>query len=216
VRLKTWHLFIAFNVIIAFTSCQKSAKCDCSLDTLKVAKFIQPEAILGKDAVIESISPDQNFGGESFFTVFSWTNALVLNSARALILFDLSSIPRQTQIKSAKLNLYWNTYGNLTEQTGENAFTIYRINQAWDEYSVTWNNQPTVTNIDSITVAKTTSSNQSYSIDVTRMTQDMISKPWENYGFMLRLDQEFPYRLVILASSDYSDISKHPKLTILY
>jgi len=216
VKLKTYIILLTFIAIISSFSCKKEAKCDCSLDSIKVAKIFQPNAALGKESVIETISPDQNFGTEPFLTIFSWTNSGTFNTARSLIAFDLTSIPSQTTIKTAKLFLYWNTYQNLTEHTGENAFTLYKISQPWDENSVTWNNQPAITRSDSVIVAKSASVNQSYGIDVTRLVQGMISTPTNNYGFMLKLEQEFPYRLVILTSSDYSDVGKRPKLVVYY
>jgi len=216
VKVKICLILLTSISLITSFSCKKEAKCDCSLDSIKVAKVFQPDASLGKEAIIETIAPDQNFGSEPFLTIFSWTNSGTFNTARSLIAFDLTSIPSQTTIKTAKLFLYWNTYQNLTEHTGENAFTLYKISQPWDENSVTWNNQPAITRSDSVIVAKSASVNQSYGIDVTRLVQGMINTPTNNYGFMLKLEQEFPYRLVILTSSDYSDVGKRPKLVVYY
>ena len=202
---------------LLLNSCTKESKLNLTIDTIVVAKIFQPDGLNGKDAIIESITPDQNSGISVHFTVFSWTNGGSFNTARALIEFDLSAIPVQTKIKSAKLSLYWVSYQNLTEQTGENAFSIYKITQAWNESLVTWNNQPLTSNSNAVRVQKSISINQSYTeIDVTALVQDMIDRPNENHGFMLKLDEEFPYKLVILASSDYSVSSKRPKLVIEY
>lgn len=209
-------ILLTFILIVTSFSCKKEAKCDCSLDTIKVAKIFQPDALVGKEAVIETIAPDQNFGSEPYLTVFSWTNSGTFNTARALIAFDLSSIPSQTPIKASKLILYYNAYQNLTEHTGENAFTIYKIIQPWNENNVTWNNQPAISSSDSITVGKSIAVDQPYAIDVTRLVQGMVNNPASNYGFLLKLNEEFPYRLLIFASSDYSDATKHPKLVISY
>lgn len=215
------RVLILFLIVISFISitsisCKKEATIDVTTDTVKFARIFQPNSALGKDAVIESVFPDQNFGSETYFSVFSWTNGGVVNTARALVRFDLSEIPSYTSIKSAQLVLYWSAYDNLIEHTGENAFVVYRINQSWNENSVTWNSQPTITNLDSMNVSKSISSNQTYTVDVTNMVQDMIANPVTNYGFMLKLNEEFPYRLVILASSDHPDNSKHPKLIVYF
>jgi hypothetical protein len=212
--LAFWGTFL---VSFTSTSCSKDAKCNCSADTIKIARIFQPDASLGKDAVIESIVPDQNFGSVSLLAVFSWTSNGEFNDARSLIEFDLSSLPVQTKIRKAELSLYWKPYDNLTEQTGENNFSIYRISQAWSEASITWNNQPAFTDSDKVSVPKSTTIGQSYlNIDVTRLVQDMINDPLNSYGFMLQLDNEFPYRLVVLASSNDTDESKHPKLVISF
>lgn len=198
------------------TSCVKESNLDLKVDTITIAKIYRPDGLNGKDAIIESISPEQNFANSTHFTVFSWTNGGFFNTARALIEFDLSDIPPQTKITSAKLSLYWISYENLTEHTGDNAFSVYRVTEAWDEDSVTWNNQPSTSMANIVDVPKSSLSNQSYTdIDVTDLVQDIIDYPGESFGFMLKLNVEFPYKLVILASSDYSVQSKRPKLEIV-
>jgi len=200
-----------------FTSCIKESNINTFSDTLKIARIYQPDGIYGKDAIIESILPDKNFGGSINLSVFSWTSGGSFDNARFLLKFDLTDISTQKKISSAKLNLYWISYDNLTEQTGDNAFSIYRITQAWNENLVTWKNQPLINDLQKVNVPKSTSTNQSYTdIDVTAFVQEMIKYPSENHGFMFKLDEEFPYKLVILASSDYSVMIKRPKLVVYY
>lgn len=202
---------------LPFWGCVKESHLDLMSDTTIIAKIFQPDAFFGKDAIIQSISPDQNFGDATYFSTFSWTSGGSFNTARALIEFDLTSIPVQTQIDSAKLTLFWNSYENLTQHTGDNGFSIYKIWQAWEENVVTWNNQPLTNGLFTVNVPKSHNSNQFYTdIDVSDLVQDMISDPSENHGFMLKLDDEVPYKLVILASSDYSDKGKRPKLVVYY
>lgn len=218
-----WRLFVFTKILVIsayclfFVSCSKEPALELTADTTLFAKIYQPDALVGKDAVIESITPDKNFGNASYCTVFSWTSGGLLNNARALIEFDLSAILPQTQIDSARLTFFWTSYDNLIDDTGENDFKIYKITQAWDENSVTWNNQPLVSDLKAVPVPKSYSTNQSYSaIDVTDLVQDMINNPAENHGFMLKLNKEIPYKLVILASSDNADASLRPKLVIYY
>jgi hypothetical protein len=198
-------------------SCKKVAKCDCEVDTVTIAKIYQPDSIIGKDAVIENIVPDQNSGNSPLFAVFAWTNQGFFDVARSLIEFDLTNFAPQTKIKSAKLSLFWNSYNNLTEQTGENAFTIYRITQEWNENTVTWNNQPATSDVNKVSVPKSTAVNQNYlDIDVTNLVQDIINNPTIGHGFLIKLDDEVPYKLVVLASSDFAEIAKRPKLIVYY
>lgn len=213
-------VFIAFSLLfsgLTFISCKKEAKCDCNADTVFIAKILQPDSIVGKDAVIENIIPDQNAGNSPLFATFAWTNQGFFDIARALIEFDLNFLQPQTKIRSAKLFIYWNSYNNLVEQTGENAFSIYRITQEWNEKTVTWNNQPATSDLNKVTVAKSTSIDQSYlNIDVTLLVQDIIDNPTLGHGFMIKLDNEVPYKLVVLASSDCVEVGKRPKLIIYY
>lgn len=209
-------LCLGIFFIPALYSCNKEARCDCMMDSVKVARIFQPDGTLGKDAVVESITPDQNFGASDLFGTFSWTTGGLFNHSRGLVWFDLTSIPSGTSIKKAVLSLYWIKYGNLAEHTGENAFSVFRINEPWDETTVTWNSQPLVSRTDSIVVTKSTSVTQTYQVDVTSYIQGMINNPSGNYGLLLKLNQEIPYKLVVVASSDYSDEVKRPKLVVYY
>src|SRR5699024_5282704 len=115
----------------AVFSCSKEAQCDCILDSVKVARIFQPDGVLGKDAIVESEDPTRNFGNDGLFGTFSWTTGGLFSHSRGLISFNLTSIPSGTTIKKAVLSLYWIKYGNLTEHTGENAFSVFRITQPW-------------------------------------------------------------------------------------
>ena len=198
-------------------SCIKESYLTVSSDTTTIAKIYQPDGQFGKDAIIKSITPDQNYSGSDYLSTFSWTNGGLFNHARTLIEFDLSDIVPQTKISSAKLSLFMISHDNLTGQTGDNAYGIFRITQPWSESSVTWNNQPEISKLHKVSVAKSIDPDQSYlNIDITLIVQDIIDYPNESYGIMLKLDEEIPYKSVIVASSEYSQNAKRPKLVIFY
>ncbi len=207
-------LFIStFSTIL--TCCTKESGYESVSDTVKIAIVFQPDSANGKDAIIESITANKNFGNSANFTMFSWTNGGFFDTARSLIEFNLTVIPAQTVIKRATLSLYFLSYQNITEHTGDNAFTISQITRKWNEDSVCWSNQPTTINLN-VVVPKSWLSYQSYTIDISTIAQDMINHPSDNHGFMLKLVDEFPFRSVVLASSDYSVSSKRPKLVVYY
>jgi hypothetical protein len=82
---------------------------------------------------------------------------------------------------------------------------------------VTWNNQPTATKLNQVSLHKTTSSTQSFpNINVTALVQDMIDHPATSFGFRLRLKKEHTFRKLIFASSDNLDASIRPKLKVTY
>lgn len=204
-------------VFVMNTSCSKESHFEVTTDSTTIAKIYQPNSIVGKDAMIQSFLADTVFLNSRYMAALAWTNGGNFNSSRVLIEFDFSDIPIQTQIDSATLSLFWVSEGNLTGQTGENAFSIYKVTQSWQENSVTWNNQPATNTDNSVSVPKSISGEQSYiDINVTTLVQDMINNPSENHGFMIKLDEEFPYKLVIVASSDHPDQNKHPKLVVYY
>lgn len=216
-RSTIFSIFCFYCILLLHTSCSKESHIEISSDSTAMAKIYQPSAVAGKDVIIQSFLPDSNFANIDYLTTLAWTNAGNFNAARTLIEFDLSNIPVQTNINSATLSLFWTNSGVFTGQTGENAFSIYKIAESWQESSVTWNNQPATSVENIVNISKSVSEQQSYlNIEVTKLVQSMINNPSDNHGFMLKLDEEFPYKLVIVASSDHPDESKHPKLVVYY
>ena len=66
-----------------------------------------------------------------------------------------------------------------------------------------------------VKLSASTSEMQDYkNIDVTAMIQEMINKPSENYGFMIRLVNENHYRRILFGSSDNANVKKRPKLVV--
>lgn len=141
-----------------------------------------------------------------------------LNVNRAVINFDLSSLPTDIEIISGKLDLYaLGPISNLNGHTGsENQSFIERITSNWEEKSVTWNNQPTTTSENRVSLSNSTSETQDYlDIDVTNIYKDILSSN-ENNGIMLRLQNENIGNGLLFCSSDYENGSKAPKLTLCY
>lgn len=75
----------------------------------------------GKDAQIMSLTPDTNRGNTEAFRSMAWTHSGVPGNHRGLIKFDLSSIPVDAIVLSAKLDLFYASFdGNGVTNTGEN------------------------------------------------------------------------------------------------
>ncbi|MCW5907512.1 MAG: DNRLRE domain-containing protein [Chitinophagales bacterium] len=180
----------------------------------------------GVDATIGDCGPcgypNSNFGDHPDFIAASWTNGGNLSNARGLLNFDLTSIPANATITSAALSLYHSTStpsGNIGhgQNGGSNAAWLRRVTSAWGEYTVTWNNQPTTTTQNQVTLAASTSTTQNYlNIDVAALVQDMVSNPQQSFGFMLQLQTESPLRSMLFASSDHPNAALHPKLDVCY
>ncbi|GEO07384.1 hypothetical protein AAE02nite_50480 [Adhaeribacter aerolatus] len=187
----------------------------------QVTVLLKPNGINGKDAVIDSRIPNTNNGNSDDFIANAWTNGGENLINRSLIQFDLAAIPVGSNILSAKLSLYGNpTSSNRqlsSSLTGSNRSLLQRITSAWVENSVTWNNQPATTTVNQVVLHASTSNVQNYiNVDVTRLIQDMINQPQNNFGFMLRLETEELYRCLLFASSDNMNSALHPKLEIVY
>ena len=186
--------------------------------------IMQPNAKEGKDAFIEDYPlrdySNSNFGAHEAFQASAWTAQGIPFVTRSLIDFDFSKIPRNVKIITAKLILYpaENTaYGTgHSSRSGSNKFVVQKIISPWDEFIVTWNNQPLTSTNNQIFVAASEYSMLNYEIIITSLVKDILDNPSQSHGLMIKLTTEDYYRRVLFASSDYEDSSKHPKLIIDY
>lgn len=185
---------------------------------------LRPDGTTSKDAVISHYYSTKNYGNEEDIHLYGGTISGVPNHNRVLIDFDLSEIPVNATIDSAYLNLYFNySSGYSTEHngpagyTGSTDFDIYRITSSWDESTVTYESQPAFDQGISIQVPGAETGTQNFeNIDVTDLVEKIIQQPETSHGFLLKLTQETPYRMLLLASSDHPDESIRPKLEVFY
>jgi hypothetical protein len=180
---------------------------------------LQPDSIAGKDARIDSYSPNTNYGTLSDFLAGSWTISGNAFNVRSLVQFDLSGIPANSVINSAYLSLYFdpnNTNFNHVH-SGSNAAYLQRITSTWNESSVTWNSQPSATTQNQASVPVSTSGTQDYpDMDVTALVADMKNNPSTSFGFLLRMQTEQIYKGLIFCSSDNTTPAKRPKLVVTF
>ena len=179
---------------------------------------LQPDGDSGKDAVFSEIVPDNNYANSEDIHLYAWTHSGAYTANRVVLDFDLSSIPPGSIIDSAYLFLFFNhtsAYGD--EHLGETGFFIERITSDWDESTITWNTQPTPTTVNRVGVDGATQPYQSFpDIDITALIQDYTSDPDNSYGIFLKLMNESPYKILLLASSDHQNESIRPKLDVYY
>lgn len=179
---------------------------------------LQPNAEDGIDALIFSLDPDGNRGVCLELSAVAWTNGGTPVLVRSLFKFDLTAIPNEAVVESAKLSLYsYNSLGNGSHSTfsGSNECYIQRIASNWDELAVTWNNQPSISTVNQVILPESINETQDYlDINVTMLVKDQITN--SNYGFMFKVVTEEHYRQMIFGASDNPDESLHPKLVVFY
>ncbi|WP_148314192.1 DNRLRE domain-containing protein [Sorangium cellulosum] len=162
---------------------------------------------------------DDSYGGSPILSAEAWTWSSVPGIRRSFFEFDLSSIPAGTQIRAARLTLHANTNVSISGHStlsGPNNGYLWRVMSPWEESDVTWNHQPHV-DFDSSTpipISASTSSDQTYVLNVTDLVQSMVDDPATNYGFMLQLAEEQYYRALVFWSSEASDASVRPRLDV--
>ena len=185
----------------------------------------QPGPADGKDALIASGNPTGNYANTTYMHPYAGTNSGSVVVNRTLIGFDLSTIPSFAVVDSAYLTIYYNqTIVDLLYpfsaffdgHAGDNKLYVQRITQPWAENAVTWNTQPSVSNVNQLSVPVFAFKNQNYIFNVKALTQDMITNPSTSHGFMIRHQDEIPYKLSALSSSDEPNASLRPKIQIFY
>ena len=151
----------------------------------------------------------------------SWTHQGIIIGQRGLFKFDLSAIPSNATVVSAKLTLFSNPTpdnGDLINANSgpNNVMLIQRVTSSWTPATVKWINQPSSTTQDQIVIPHTNSSFLDLTeVNVTNLVKSMIgSNP--NYGFLIRLQTEQIYNSRIFCSSFYPNAAKHPKIVIEY
>lgn len=178
----------------------------------------QPDAESGQDAVVFSLSgqQDKNRGNDARFSGLVWSWSGVEGIQRSFVRFDLDSLPAGARVKKATLTLTGTPGaedgGSHSTLSGSNAAWLRRVSAAWDENTITWQNQPAVSS-EAINLPLNTNAGQPTDIDVTTFTQQMIDDG-NDYGFMLQLQTEQKYRALVFHSSDATNPSVRPRLVI--
>ncbi len=168
-----------------------------------------------------SSSLEQSSNGAPEIGASSWTYNGIQMGQRGLVKFDMSSIPANAIILSAKLTLYSNPTplnGDLVHANSgpDNTTLIQRVTSSWTAATVKWVNQPAVTTTNQIVIPHTTQPFLDLvDMDVKTLVQSMVTSN-ANYGFLIRLQTENIYNSRIFASSFYSNQSLHPKLVVEY
>jgi hypothetical protein len=154
------------------------------------------------------------------FNAAAWTWQGTPGVIRGYFKFDLSGIPANATILSAKLSLYSTPNpinGNLSSANSgtDNAFYIQRITNSWDQMTMTWQTQPSVETANQVLIPHT---NEAFLDLVDVNVKEMVSRMHtiNNYGFMIRLQNEVYYNNRNFCSSEHANAAKHPKLVITY
>jgi gliding motility-associated-like protein len=144
---------------------------------------------------------------------------------RSIFQFDLNpaTTPQSLYDNRATLNLYFPTGSTETHfYTGagtDNQFYIQRVNTAWAENTITWDNQAGFTTTGQILVpsASTNPSTVDYNIDISGLAYEWICNSQPNYGVRLALLNEGnTYRRVTFTTREWADPLKRPTLTLEY
>jgi chitodextrinase len=160
--------------------------------------------------------PTTNYGGSSLMRVTGYGAAEV---QRALVRFDVSSIPTGLPIRKATLWLYSFNPPQVKGSTG--FYGAYKLTRDWGETTSSWNSPWTTPGGDFEATADAQAPKQSsaaapcwYAFDVTARVQAWINNPSDNYGWLIKCTNEALNNQDEFVSSDSPDAAHRPKLVI--
>ncbi len=177
---------------------------------------ISPDALSGKDAIIQSgddgTNSDKN-GRNGVQFGCQRASAGVWGKARSLLGIDLSCIPSNAVISHATLRLSGNGHNPLSRS---NESYLYKNAADWNDRTLTWNTQPSHTTDGGIYLAGTSMANENTAIDVTSHVQGWIQDPSSNFGWKLMLADELTasYTIRTYASSNHSNPALWPAIEV--
>jgi RHS repeat-associated protein len=149
--------------------------------TIKIA----PTPSQSQDVMLLSTSPSTNFEGNGRLSVGTTSTGV----ARSLVKFDLSTIPANTALDSAQLQLHYDQ----TFTTNSNAVTIetHRMTLGWDESTATWTSSSGgVGELGGTAVKPANLGSAWHSFDVKSITQAWVNGTQANNGFLLKAASE--------------------------
>ncbi|RJQ28024.1 DNRLRE domain-containing protein, partial [Candidatus Parcubacteria bacterium] len=167
---------------------------------------------VSKDAFIQQDSGGNgNNGASSILNIFSQS---VSKNRRILVEFDLSSIPKGAIISGATLELKMTNAPGTSRQ-----YNVYRINDSWEEHTVTWNNQPEKEVLSTAQTESGTTDNEVLSWNVLDDVNAFLSGI-PNYGWMIQDNTEDSINTYLnqssFASKENGAVSNNPRLTITF
>ncbi|HEX2900089.1 MAG TPA: DNRLRE domain-containing protein, partial [Bacteroidia bacterium] len=114
------------------------------------------------------------------------------------------------------LNLYaLGSTGNLNGHTGTaNRTELRRVDANWSESLVSWDNQPTATDLITVLPQSTHALQDYTNIDVTDDVREMVADASTNHGFLIKLETEAETNALLFHSLNSGNSAKAPMLII--
>jgi hypothetical protein len=157
-----------------------------------------------------------NFGSD---TELPMKNLYTGNERPALLAWDMTSLPAGATITGVTLNLY-KFDGGVSPPEPNNNFFLTTITSAWNENTVTWNNQPTrgaFLGGNAYTLEQINGpQGQLYTVSMAGLTSlvaDWYANPANNHGVLL--ETEFFYAISLyLGTDDNANVALRPTVQI--
>ena len=132
--------------------------------------------------------PNQVCGTQQYCTIQGSNDWIY----RTFLQYDLSGIPSDATIISAKMYVYCN-YWN--DNGGNGTTNIARVTSEWDEATLCWNKQPGFTGTYLASNVKAPTVNSWGVWDVTSLVNEWHTGAYPNYGLHIKNNNEGSYRV---------------------
>jgi len=164
------------------------------------------------DAMLLEAATDYGYYPYIYIGKYGW------RTCRGVLKFNLSSIPRNANILSAKLELYaYDVEYNVS-------LNVHKLLASWEEYEVTWYNRNRTVKWDNPggdfgPVIETKSFNSSGKVvfecgKIAEVVQEWVKNPESNYGFLLEADAPED-KFFYIYQTDWNE-KLAPKLVVTY
>lgn len=168
----------------------------------------------GKDSFVFAMNGNQNYGSQTNLSAGGGTSSPP--ASRTYLQFDLSSIPPNTTLESANISLYYYGWYGPSDLSAD--LPIQKVTSAWDESTITYNNQPS---FDASPVANLSVGNSGnygwQTVNLTTLVQSWLNGSVSNNGLMINYANPPVNNAKDFYSSDYiADPSLRPKLVLTY
>jgi RHS repeat-associated protein len=160
-----------------------------------------------------------NYGSSYLIYAHAWTKRGIPKYTRTYIQFDFSALPALARISKAELYLTNDGKphsGGSRPRYSVSSSMLSRVIEPWNEHSITWATKPQVTTEKQHWVKAPTNAYSPLNEDITALVKAVLNSVEGNCGFELKMSPEQRYRSARYASTQHSDPSRWPKLTITY
>jgi len=174
------------------------------------------------DNYMEASSPTVAYGDRERMRICGYADSGLTNRQRAIIKFDLASIPAGTTITKATFSLY--AYDETSRKGSTGFYGTYPLTRTWAEIGSCWNLANTgvswaTPGSDFNATADATSPKQGvvdvwYPFDVTARVQGWLAGTGTNYGWCVKVTDENLHNQDLFYSADSQNTALRPKLVI--
>lgn len=165
-----------------------------------------------QDTMIRSTDPTGTWG--SWISMESGTHS-TFGLERALVQFDLGSVPPGAMLTSAKLRTYYTQYGCPLPVCEDMVTTIHRVKKVWQEATASWNTMGSESDsrVYSSLALPSSATNTWVEWDVTDLVREWLGSAYPNFGLAIHGQEGPPDNYRVFATKEQA-LGLEPRLVL--